>query len=78
MKKLTKFQIDTIAKMSVKDASFYMRQCEYNDAYILSLSFQESMTKHGIAWHNNIFGECTNDFGCCTNNGNYHTRIPEQ
>jgi hypothetical protein len=42
--------------------------------YSDTLKLQTDLQKIGIAWHNDIFGECCDDFGCCTNIGIYHMR----
>ena len=44
--------------------------------YEESLKFQILLQNNGIAWHNPFSDECTNDFGCCENIGDYNTRIP--
>lgn len=43
--------------------------------YKKTVEFQVFLQGIGIAWHNPLANECTNDFGCCTNSGNYTARI---
>lgn len=37
---------------------------------------QKEFQKNGIAWHNPFSDECTDDFCCCTGQGNYDTYLP--
>lgn len=43
--------------------------------YQRTVDFQVFLQGIGIAWHNPLANECTNDFGCCTNYGDYKARI---
>jgi hypothetical protein len=60
----------------MRDQDAVRRIENYPIQYRLSIQFQEKMRSLGIAWHNTFSDECTHDFGCCTNIGDYKERIP--
>lgn len=49
---------------------------KYFEIYKKSHELQKELDSIGVAWHNPFSDECNNDFGCCSNIGNYEIRVP--
>lgn len=53
-----------------------IRRFNNPELYSKTLEMQEEFAKNGIAWHNPFSDECTQDFCCCTGEGNYDIYFP--
>lgn len=53
-----------------------IRRFNNPELYQKTVEMQKEFQKNGIAWHNPFSDECTDDFCCCTGQGNYDTYLP--